>query len=168
MPRGSPPNAPEGTVLFGGQPYGAELCLRVCGENLDPDEITRLLGCSPSRSQRKEQAVLDSSGQVKRVARIGSWLLDHYLDAEATIEEGIEQMLLALPDDDLIWTELGQRFRVDLTCDVFVRGVNQGFVLSARVLGQLARRGIELGLDIYTEPDDEQTANLQKRVGGGD
>ena len=167
MPRVLPPVMPEGTVWFGGPPYGAALCLRIYGDDLDPDEITRLMGHAPSRSQRKGQSVLDSSGRVKRVARTGSWLLDRSLDAEATIEEGIESLLDGLPDDEQMWAELRQRFQVDLLCDVFIRGVNQGFTVSPRVLGLLARRGIEFGVDIYSQPDHEQAAKLQERLGGG-
>jgi hypothetical protein len=168
MPRIPPPTTPEGTVWFGGHPDRAALCFRVCGDDLDPDEITRLMGRAPSRAQRKGQSVLDSTGQVKRIARTGSWLLDNPLDAEATIEEGIESLLGGLPGDDRTWVALGQRFQVDLLCDVFVRGVNRGFGLSPRVLGLLAMRGIELGLDIYCEPDDAQAAELQERLGGRD
>jgi hypothetical protein len=80
----------------------------------------------------------------------------------------MESLLDGLPDDGGMWAELGQRFRVDLLCDVFVRGVNQGFALSPSVLGLLARHGIELGVDIYPEPDHEQTAKLQERLGGGE
>jgi hypothetical protein len=166
MPRVPPPSAPRGTVWFGGHPHSAALCLRVCGDDLDPDEITRLMGRPPSRSQHKGQSVLDSAGQVKRVARTGSWLLDHPLGAEATIEEGIESLFGGLPDDDRMWAALGQRFRIDLLCDVFVRGVNQGFGLSPRVLGLLVHRGIELGVDIFCEPDFKHAAKLQERLGG--
>ena len=160
MPKVPPPSTPEGAVWFGGHPDGAELCLRVCGDDLEPDEITRLMGHAPSRSQRKGQSVQNSSGQVKRIARTGSWLLDHPLGAEATIEEGVESLLSGLPSDDRMWAALGQRHRVDLLCDVFVRGVNRGFVLPPQVLGLLARRGIALGVDIFCEPDHEQATAL--------
>jgi hypothetical protein len=141
MPKISRPSTPEGTVWFGGHPDGAALCLPVCGDDLNPDEITELIGRAPSRSQCRGQSILDSSGKVKRVARTGSWLLDYPLGAEATIEEAIELLLGGLSDDDRKWAALGQRFRVDLFCDVFVHGVNRGFELSPHVLGLLAVAG---------------------------
>lgn len=142
MPRIPPPSTPESTVWFGGHPDGAALCLRVCGDDLDPAAITRLMGRPPSRSQQKGQAVLDSSGQFKRVARTGSWLLDHPQGAETTIEEGIESLLNGLPDEGRMWAALGERYQVDLLCDVFVRGINRGFGLSPQVLGLLAGRSL--------------------------
>ena len=124
MSRVPPPTGPEGTVWFGGHPARATLCLRVCGDGLDPNEVTRLLGRAPTRSQRKGQPVLSDSGEVKRIARTGSWLLDEP-----------------------------------------VRGVNQGFDLSPRVLGLLGRRGITFGVDVFCEPDEEQEAALRERLG---
>jgi hypothetical protein len=168
MPRVPPPSGPEGTVWFGGEPENATLCLRVCGDELDPEEVTRLMGRAPTRSQRKGQPVLDSSGQVKRLARTGSWLLDFCLSPEATIAEGIESLLGSLANDKELWVALGKRFRVDCLCDVSIRGVNQGFVLPAQTLEMLTERNIELGVDIYCECDEDQTAALRERLGTAD
>ena len=55
MPQVPPPTLPNDTVWFGGNPDRATRCLRVCGDGLDPDEVTRLLGRAPTRSQRKDQ-----------------------------------------------------------------------------------------------------------------
>lgn len=165
MPRVPPPTGPEGTVWFGGHPARATLRLRVYGDRLDPDEVTRLLGRAPSRSQRKGQSVRSDSGEVKRIARTGSWLLDEPVRDDATIDEAIGSLLGGLPDDEQAWAALGGRYHVDLLCHVFVRGVNQGFELSPRVLGLLGRRGIALGIDVFCEPDEEQEAALQERLG---
>src|SRR5262245_1846363 len=158
MPRVPCPSEPTGTVWIGGDPNRAELCLRVCGDDLDPNEVTRLMGRAPTRSQRKGQPVLDASGQVKRVARTGSWLLDYQLSPEATIAEGIESLLAGLPNDKELWATLGRRHRADLLCYVFIRGVNQGFNLSPQVMEMLAARGVELGVDIFCGPDQPGSA----------
>jgi hypothetical protein len=136
----------------------------VCGDDLEPDEISRLLGRAPTRSQRKGQPVLDESGRTKRIARTGSWLLDYALSPDATITEAIESLLEILPGDTQPWQTLGERFSVDLLCHIFVRGVNQGFVVAPRVLESLGRRGIELGLDIFCRSDPEQAAALADRL----
>lgn len=165
MPRLPPPTSPEGTVWFGGHPERATLCLRVCGDELDPMEVSRLLGHQPSRSQRKGQDVLDRLGQVRRVARTGSWILDYDPSPDAEIAEGIESLLALLSTDMRSWHALGENYQVDLLCDVFIRGVNQGFVLPSRILEILTLRGIALGVDIYCECDHEQAAALRNRLG---
>ena len=164
MPRLPPPTLPKDTVWFGGHPDRATLCLRVCGDSLDPEEVTRLLGRAPTRSQCQGQPVLSESSETKRVARTGSWLLDHAISGDATIEEAVESFLGSLSQEQQAWAALGERYRVDLLCDVFVKGVNQGFELSPRVLELLGRRRITLGVDIFCEPDEEQQKALQERL----
>jgi hypothetical protein len=148
MPRVTP-QGPEGTVWFGGPPDEASLRLRVVGENLDPDVVTRLLGREPSRSQRKGEPILSPAGEVRRTARTGSWLLDVPDDENATLSEAIEALLRSLPSDPSVWTSVTSGFTVDLVCDLALRCFNRGFELPPRLLGMLAERGIRLGFDIY-------------------
>src|SRR5262245_4405325 len=103
------PRGPEGTIWFGGEPDEVRLCLRVCGADLDPDEVSRVLGCQPSRSQRKGKPVLSPTGEVKRIAHTGSWLLHHPVGAEATIGDAIHDLMSGLPDDRSVWESLTSR-----------------------------------------------------------
>ena len=158
------PQGPEGTIWFGGEPDEARLCLRVCGNDLDPDAVSRALGCLPSRSQRKGEPVLSSAGEVKRTARTGSWLLDRPVGAEATVGEAIHALLASLPDDRSVWASLTSRFAVDLLCDLTVRCVNRGFELPPGVLALVAERGITLGFDIFCRPDPRDVEALHERL----
>lgn len=158
------PRGPEGTIWFGGEPDEAHLCLRVCGDDLDPEMVSRVLGCQPSRSQRKGQSILAPTGEVKRIARTGSWLLDSPVGAEATIDEAIQTLFASLPRDLSLWTSLTSRFAVDLICDLTVRCVNRGFNLRPEVLALVAERGITLGLDIFSEVDPRHTEALNERL----
>lgn len=159
------PQGPEGTIWFGGDPDEARLCLRVCGHTVDPDAVSRALGCQPSRRQRKGEPVLSSTGAVKRIARTGSWLLDYSVGANATIGEGIKDLLRSLPADRSVWASLTSAFAVDLICDVTVRCVNRGFQLSPEVLDMVAQRGITLGLDIFCRADPSVVKALEECLG---
>lgn len=162
MPVDSP--MPQDSVRFGGHPDRARLCLRVCGDDLDPDEITRILGRASTRSQRKGQPVMSESGVMRRIARTGSWLLDQPVRGDSTIEEEIDTLLGSLPPEGQAWSTIGERYCVDLLCDVSVRGVNQGFEIEPRVMEMLAKRGITLGVDIFCVPDEQQQKALQERL----
>jgi hypothetical protein len=102
---------------------------------------------------------------MKRIARTGSWLFDQPVGCDITLAEEIESLLGSLPQDEEAWAALRERYQVDLLCDVFVRGVNQGFELSPRLLELIGRRGITLGVDIFCEPDEMQRTGLQERIG---
>ena len=49
--------------------------LRIMGDNLDPTEITRLLGCAPDAAQTRGEEIAARSGGSVRVARKGMWRL---------------------------------------------------------------------------------------------
>jgi hypothetical protein len=76
--------------------------LRVWGDTLDPNFVTRTLGCEPSRSQRKGAPVLSATGEPRRIARTGSWLLDYPVAGDATIGEAIELLLRTLPTEESV------------------------------------------------------------------
>lgn len=45
------PQGPEGTIWFGGDPDEARLCLRICGDTLDPDAVSQTLETTTARSR---------------------------------------------------------------------------------------------------------------------
>jgi hypothetical protein len=158
------PQGLDGTMWFGGSPDEACLCLRVCGDELDPDEVSQLLGCRPSRQQRKGEPVRPLAGEVKRTARTGSWLLVCPVAAGMPVADAIRALLGRLPADRAIWASLTARFAVDLICDLTVRCVNRGLELPPEVLGLVAERGITLGLDIFCQVDPREAEALQERL----
>lgn len=165
MPRNpKPPNAPEGTVWFGGEVECIDVCLRVLGNDLNPQEVTNLFGCEPTRAGRKGEPVTRSNGQVIRHRPTGVWILDLTPMPDSTVAEAIIALLGKLPQDPALWRSLIFHFQVDLLCDVTLRGVNQGFVLSSDVVKSVAALGVSLGVDIFHEPDAKQAAILTERL----
>ena len=158
------PQGPEGTIWFGGDPDETCLCLRICGDTLDPACVSRSLGCQPSRTQRKGEPVLSANGEPKRIARTGSWLLNHRVAGDVTIGEAIALLLRTLPADKSVWTSLTSRFTVDLICDVTVRCVNRGFDLPPEVLALVAERGITLSFDILCQADPRNIEAVKERL----
>lgn len=122
------------------------VCLRIRGDILEPDEITRLLGVEPTGCARKGDTHHTASGR-EVVARSGSWRL--HADGAGDLNTQIGALLGRLPGDPSIWRELSRRYRCDVFCGVFMREGNEGTMLQSRVLSLLGDRGLQLGLDIY-------------------
>jgi hypothetical protein len=162
------PQGPPGTIWFGGAPDEVSLCLRVWGDALDPDAVSRVLSREPSRCQRKGEPVLSPAGEVQRIARTGSWLLDFPVGGDSTVGEAIDALLKSLPGDPAIWASLTSRFAVDLICDLTVRCVNRGFELPPELLGLLSRRGITLSFDIFCQADPGEVEALRRRLGSAE
>jgi hypothetical protein len=83
--------------------------LRIQGEDLDPSEISTLLGCAPTMSQRKGDVFTSKTGS-SRTARCGAWHLDA-LDREPEDLDGqIAEVLGKLTSDLTVWASIVARY----------------------------------------------------------
>ena len=83
-----------------------------------------------------------------------------------TVAEAISALLSTMTDDESIWRQLTSEFKVDLVCDVFVRGANQGLVIPPAVIQSIAKRHLTFGIDIFPQADDDQARALEEKLGG--
>ena len=126
--------------------------LRFFGDDLVPDEITALLGASPTVSYLKGQELIGSKTGIVRIAKTGSWRLSAARREPEDVEAQILEILGQLTRDLNVWESLS-RFQPDLFCGLFMGSSNDVLPLSAKVLLSLGQRGIALGLDIYDVGD---------------
>jgi hypothetical protein len=126
--------------------------LRLFGDDLVPDEISALLGASPTVSHRKGQELVGSKTSIARIAKTGSWRLSAARREPEDLEAQIFEILGQLTQDLTVWEPLA-RFQPDLFCGLFMGSSNDGLPLSAKALLALGQRGIALGLDIYDVGD---------------
>ena len=148
--REPPSGAPEGTVWFGGPVDGFKITLRISGEELDPDRITALLDCRPSRTQRKGVPISVDTGTW--IPTRGQWLLtidSRDCDKTDDVEAGITMLLAQLPSDADLWASLTSTYTVDVFCGLFLASSNRGFCLSAEISRLLSDRHLEIGFDLY-------------------
>ncbi len=136
---------------------------RVCGDDLEPDEITSALGYAPSTSYRKGDLI--SPGRSDAIRKCGMWILKEPDSAPEEIDRQVEHLLSKLTNNLAIWDSLGQRYQVDLFCGFFMDTRNQGFTLSVETLRSLAERRIAPGFDIYA-PTPEEEAEYWAREEG--
>jgi hypothetical protein len=129
----------------------AELLL--VGDDLVPDEVSALLGASPTRSFVRAEEVRQRR-LPGPVARFGLWSLKAPETQPADIDAQVNGLLGSLTNDLGIWRELADRFGSRLFCGWFMKSGNEGLQISARTLGLLADRNIEMDLDIYAGAED--------------
>ena len=123
--------------------------LRILGDDLLPDEISLLLGSSPTESYKKGDELLGRSTGTIRVVPTGRWSLSATRQEPEDLEVQIFELLDQLSSDLSVWQSISSRFKVDLFCGIFMGSRNEGLPLSSRALLALGKRGISLGLDIY-------------------
>jgi len=128
--------------------------LRIAGDDLDPKEISRQLGCKPTTAQRKGEAIVGHNTGQARIAEFGMWRLQAAPREPEDIDGQISEILGQLSDDLEVWRTIGQRYKVDLFCGLFMKNGIEGLSLSPGSLYALGVRQIEIGFDIYG-PDGE-------------
>ena len=122
--------------------------IRIFGKNLNPDELTHLLGSQPTKAQKRGEVITNSNGET-RVAKKGCWLISYDGDDEVELEIKIESLLNKLTDDFQIWERITREYKVDIFCGLFLESFNEGYELSARLLKKMGERNLKIGFDIY-------------------
>lgn len=118
------------------------------GEDLDPVEITSLLGAKPTVDVVKGGHWKTSMG-AEKLAYTGSWRLKSELSEPGNLERQISDLLASLTADLSVWHDLTNRFRGVMFCGLWLETYNDGLQLSPLTLSSLAERGLLLDLDIY-------------------
>jgi hypothetical protein len=124
------------------------VALRIVGDDLVVEEITRWLGKQPTHCAAKGDVRIGKS-ERQTVARSGIWMLDASDSSPGDLSAQIVNLLSNLPADLALWRKLNERFKCNLSCGLFMQEGNEGDELSSEVLNMIAARGLRLGLDIY-------------------
>lgn len=125
--------------------HETHVALLISGDDLDPDEMTALLGQVPTSSHRKGD-VISVTG---RLGRSGMWRLAADVSIPGALEAQIDDLLNSVTLDLDRWRAIKARYHIELFCGLFMKQTNEGLSLSPTLLARVAERGIELGFDIY-------------------
>lgn len=140
---------------FGPNPNCAETfaSLRLYGDNLLPEEISRWLGVAPSEAAAKGDKKAGPNGMV-RSAPTGRWILRSNPEVSSTdLEEHLWWLMDKIERCSLRPGELPGVTRADISCYWLGATGHGGPEFSPETLRRLAERRLFLGLDIYqSEP----------------
>lgn len=145
--------------------YETLASLRIFGDDLDPDEISALLGASPTSCAIKGQDRVGRDGIKRGVVRTGRWLLEAIPRQPEDLDSQIVELLSALTSDAAVWRRLAARFKADIFCGLFMKESNEGLGLRPETLEMVGSRGLSLGFDIYG-PSPGGTAESGDETGG--
>jgi hypothetical protein len=127
--------------------------LRIFGDDLNPSEISKLIGKEPTRAEKMGDRVKKFNGTY-RIARTGGWCIAADDVKPGNLNSQIAAILEGTTDDVEVWLELSERFSVDMFCGLFLESFNEGLEISAQTMILLGSRGILLDLDIYGNGED--------------
>ncbi len=127
--------------------------LRIYGDDLDPSEISVLLGHAATKQQVKGESLVGKVTGHTRIANTGMWRLEVTDAMPENLDRQIAELLGKLTNDRKIWEIISNKYDIDLFCGLFMKVSNEGMSVSAESMKALGARGIELSLDIYS-PDE--------------
>lgn len=128
--------------------YETRASLGFFGDELDPAELTAMLGAAPHESATKGSRRVTASGR-EFTAKTGKWLLRAPPSIPENLAAQIDAILTQLTPDLTVWQGLADRFHARLFCGLFMEGTNEGLRLDAATLSAIAGRGLFLDFDIY-------------------
>ena len=126
--------------------------LRIFGDMLNPDEISRLLGGVPTESFSKGQAKPSKTKEIIR--KSGGWILNAADQEPGNLDAQVEEIFGQLTKDLSVWAALSKEYKVDLFCGFFMSETDEGIEVSAKTLQTLGERGIKFGVCIYAPLKD--------------
>lgn len=127
--------------------------LWIKGDDLVPEEISRLLEQKPDRTHQKDEVVLTALGR-KRTAKTGLWEICADNCRPENLDAQIRDLLAALTQDTAVWREISGRFQISICSSLFLEETMGGFDLSPETIQMLGERGIGLDVDIWGTSDE--------------
>ena len=126
----------------------ATASIRILGQDLNPSEVSELLGCEPTSHSKKGEPVKLKHRTVERLATSGRWSLD-VEDKNLDIDQQINFLLSKLTSDLDVWKLLTQKYRVDIFCGYFMTDELDGYSLEVSTMSALVQRNISFGVCLY-------------------
>ena len=137
-----PPPIPTHSASYFPDEVAVALC--VYGEELDPLELTRMLGVNPTHEHKKgDRKTLRSPPWNK-----GAWVYEIRRFEPINPDSMFEELLASLPQDDHVWLQLASRFELRIDFAVHT-DVGCTFVMSAVTVQRIA--AIHAAFQIYIQ-----------------
>lgn len=131
----------------------SKVSVRFFGDELEPEEVSAMLGAEPTTQYRKGEERKSTGGKTD-TRRFGAWILASGERSPEAIDDQLAELFKTMSQDMSVWSALVSRFDADVFCGLFMAESNEGFSLKPHTLRALADRRLEIGFDIY-DPDEE-------------
>jgi hypothetical protein len=143
------------TYLCGGEMDFADFFLDITSDDLDPKEISGLLGREPTYCHRRGEA--NRTG--KAVYKFGRWQLSTGREDSrscSSVYDAFDAFVRTLHGHEAPWKQISTKHDARIMVTLWMRTWNREFDLSSFALSELGRRGLGLHFDSYMEPDDQE------------
>jgi Domain of unknown function (DUF4279) len=125
--------------------------LRVTGDDLDPEVVSRLLNLEPDQYHRKGDPNVGRSGRRYGDFVEGLWLKKSTVEETHSLDEHLNDIASKLQGRETALQELEKRgWQSDIFIGVFGVGDNDVFRIAPQTQKRLAALSLELTFDVYS------------------
>jgi len=151
----TPQDAPENTVWYGGEMDWFSISLRIFSDNLEPNQITKLLRYNPTKELKKNDPINNKS---KRISEKNVWELTLKAnDSSKNINSEILNILNNINKNKRSWKIINNHSRVDLFIGMVMKSKNKGIEIDPILMRLLGKLNITIGFDVYYEEENQLT-----------
>ena len=129
--------------------------LKIDGDSLNPDTISRLLGCRPTVGFVKGQ--IEPSRGKPIVRETGYWHFDAAGQQPGSLDAHVTELFGRVNDALPVWRRLSREYQIELFCVYFTREAHKPVQASPQTLKALGDRGIKLKLHIYSPAEERRS-----------
>ena len=130
----------------GNTPDEVAVTLAIYSESLEPDELTKVMGCEPTKAYKKGRRRSKKSPP----SPTGAWLLKVRGEPPDSPETLTHQLFDKLPKTEGFWKDLGEQFDLQLRYGLHSENWNQEFSFSHSLIQRMSSLHVEVVLDIYS------------------
>lgn len=139
------------SINVGGPPIDSQASLAIYSDDIDPDAVTAIVGCSPTSALRKGER--DPNRPKLPPAPIGQWLLE--APEQLPFVDKLTFLLSSTAERCDEWQALAATHRIEIRAAIFLRSWTEGFEIDAETLSAMARRRWSFGLSMYSAEGNE-------------
>ena len=123
-------------LQFGGAPASSHATLCIYADNLNPDFLSKIIGCKPTKARRKGEKYIDRPKIPP--AKTGQWFLE--APENLPFEEKVEFLVAATTSDVDVWNQISKTYTLILDAAIYLQSWTEGFYFSNEILNQISKR----------------------------
>ncbi len=121
---------------------------------LDKQEITKLLGCEPTKSWNPNEKHPIGNSNKTRITDWGKWYLSSQRD-NTDLNAKLKGLLQSLTMDLEKWKILTSKYEAWIDIAGYMGNWNRGFTLTSEIMKMLSDRNLKIEFDIYYYNNEE-------------
>jgi len=147
------------SISIGGLPKDNSISLCIYSKDINPENLTKVIGCQPSNAKRKGE--IDSRHPNRPPAKIGIWCLD--TPENLPFIDKLKYLLTKTTSELSVWETIHKSHTVSLRCVVYLHSWSEGFDISHELLSEIGNRKWEFGLAMYSAEGEEIIDSFLKK-----